>query len=166
MVCLITGEHGTAETVHPAIKGVAGAQSSGAALVSFNAPAFCSYGKEQNLNAPTSKAAAFAYTSALNYLLADRDHIFRIGDTTVVFWAQSGETAYQDLFESVYSDAYEEEDIRHMVEELCRGHGVEFDDTMLEPGMNFYVLGLSPNAARLSVRLFIVQHLRRVFEAY
>ena len=155
MVCLITGEHGTAEAVHPAIKGVAGAQPSGAALVSFNAPAFCSYGKEQNLNAPTGKAAAFAYTSALNYLLADRDHIFRIGDTTVVFWAQSGEAAYQDLFESVYSDSYEEEDIRRMVEELCRGHRVEFDNTMLEPGMNFYVLGLSPNAARLSVRFFM-----------
>lgn len=155
MVCLITGEQGPAEAVHPAIKGVAGAQSSGATLVSFNAPAFCSYGKEQNLNAPTSKAAAFAYTTALNYLLADRDHVFRMGDTTVIYWAQSGETAYQDLFGSVYSDAYEEEDLRHMVEELCKGHGVEFDDTMLEPGMNFYVLGLSPNAARLSVRFFL-----------
>lgn len=155
MVCLITGEQGPAEAVHPAIKGVAGAQSSGAALVSFNAPAFCSYGKEQNLNAPTSKAAAFAYTTALNYLLADRDHVFRTGDTTVIYWAQSGEAAYQDLFGSVYSDAYEEEDLRHMVEELCKGHGVEFDDTMLEPNMNFYVLGLSPNAARLSVRFFM-----------
>jgi len=155
MVCLITGEQGPAEAVHPAIKGVAGAQSSGAALVSFNAPAFCSYGKEQNLNAPTSKAAAFAYTTALNYLLADRDHVFRMGDTTVMYWAQSGETAYQDLFGSVYSDSYEKEDLRHMVEELCKGHGVEFDDTVLEPGMNFYVLGLSPNAARLSVRFFL-----------
>lgn len=155
MVCLITGELGPAVAVHPAIKGVAGAQSSGAALVSFNAPAFCSFGKEQNLNAPTSKSAAFAYTTALNHLLADRDHVFRIGDTTVIFWAQSGETAYQDLFGSVYSDAYEEEDLRHMVEELCKGHGVEFDDTMLEPSMKFYVLGLSPNSARLSVRFFL-----------
>ena len=155
MVCLITGELGPAVAVHPAIKGVAGAQSSGAALVSFNAPAFCSFGKEQNLNAPTSKSAAFAYTTAQNHLLADRDHVFRIGDTTVIFWAQSGETAYQDLFGSVYSDAYEEEDLRHMVEELCKGHGVEFDDTMLEPSMKFYVLGLSPNSARLSVRFFL-----------
>lgn len=155
MVCLVTGERGPAEAVHPAIKGVAGAQSSGAALVSFNAPAFCSFGKEQNLNAPTSKAAAFAYTSALNYLLADRDHVFRIGDTTVVFWAQSGEAAYQDLFGSIFSSAYKEEDLRRMVEELCKGHCVEFDDTMLEPGVNFYVLGLSPNAARLSVRFFL-----------
>ena len=44
--CLVTGNPDVAEPVHPAVKGVAGAQSSGAALVSFNAPAFCSYGKE------------------------------------------------------------------------------------------------------------------------
>ena len=60
MVCLITGERGPVENIHPSIKNVQGAQSSGAALVSFNAPAFCSYGKEQNYNAPTGKYAAFA----------------------------------------------------------------------------------------------------------
>ena len=66
--CLITGQETVPELVHPAIKNVRDAQSSGAALVSFNAPAFCSYGKEQNANAPVSKYAAFAYTSALNHL--------------------------------------------------------------------------------------------------
>ena len=74
MICLVTGEHGTVESTHPSVKNVYGAQSSGAALVSFNAPAFCSYGKEQNYNAPTSKYAAFAYTTALNHLLSDREH--------------------------------------------------------------------------------------------
>ena len=98
MVCLVTGRETSVEAVHPAIKGVQGAQSSGAALVSFNAPAFCSYGKEQNLNAPTGKYAAFAYTSALNHLLKDREHLYRIGDTTVVCWAEGGEPAYQDAF--------------------------------------------------------------------
>ena len=75
----MTGEVGPVEKIHPAIKNVAGAQATGAALVSFNAPAFCSYGKEQNLNAPTGKYAAFAYTAALNHLLADREHVYRIG---------------------------------------------------------------------------------------
>ena len=74
MICLVTGKKGPVENIHPSIKKVYGAQSSGAALVSFNAPAFCSYGKEQNYNAPTSKYAAFAYTAALNHLLDDRDH--------------------------------------------------------------------------------------------
>ena len=97
-VCLVTGEQGPIESVHPAIKNVAGAQSSGAALVSFNAPAFCSYGKEQNLNAPTGKYAAFAYTAALNHLLADREHVYRVGDATVVCWAKGGGSFYQSLF--------------------------------------------------------------------
>lgn len=90
-ICLVTGERELLENVHPAIKNVSGAQPSGAALVSFNAPAFCSYGKEQSLNAPTGKYAAFAYTAALNHLLADKNNVQQIGDTTVVCWAEGAE---------------------------------------------------------------------------
>ena len=67
--CLITGKEAGIARIHPAIKGVMGAQAAGAALVSFNAPAFCSYGHEQGANAPVSEYAAFAYTTALNLLL-------------------------------------------------------------------------------------------------
>lgn len=75
MQCLVTGKEDEIAAVHPSVKGVRDAQSSGAALVSFNAPAFCSYGREQNYNAPVGKYAAFAYTAALNHLLADSDHV-------------------------------------------------------------------------------------------
>ena len=95
--CLVTGNLDVPEAVHPAVKGVAGAQSSGAAIVSFNAPAFCSYGKEQSLNAPVGKYAAFAYTAALNYLLSDKSNVHRIGDTTVVCWAEGAEPQYLSL---------------------------------------------------------------------
>lgn len=88
MQCLVTGREDEITATHPAIKGVRNAQSSGAALVSFNAPAFCSYGREQNFNAPVGKYAAFAYTAALNHLLADRKNVQLIGDTTVVCWAE------------------------------------------------------------------------------
>ena len=156
MVCLVTGERGAVEGVHPAIKNVRGAQSSGAALVSFNAPAFCSYGKEQNFNAPTGKFAAFAYTTALNHLLQDRDHVNYIGDTTVVCWAKGGGSAYQSLFSGVLFDRnYTEVDLLSMVNRLCRGECVEFEQSRLDPNMEFYVLGLSPNAARISVRFFL-----------
>ena len=154
-ICLVTGELGPVESVHPAIKNVTGAQSSGAALVSFNAPAFCSYGKEQNLNAPTSKYAAFAYTSALNALLADRERVFRVGDATVVCWARSGERGYQDVFQMFFSDFYSETDLKGLVGSLCQGNPVVYDETRLDPNMDFYILGLSPNAARLSVRFFL-----------
>ena len=157
-ICLITGECGPVEAVHPAIKNVAGAQSSGAALVSFNAPAFCSYGKEQNLNAPTGKHAAFAYTTALNHLLAGRDHVYRVGDATVVCWAKNGKDAYPSLFSGFAFDAptpYSFSDLQNMVKSLCDSHPVEYDTELLDPNMDFYVLGLSPNAARLSVRFFL-----------
>ena len=152
---MVTGQPGPVESVHPAIKNVAGAQSSGAALVSFNAPAFCSYGKEQNLNAPTGKYAAFAYTSALNALLADREHVFRVGDATVVCWARSGERGYQDVFQTFFSDFYDETDLKGLVGALCQGNPVVYDETKLDPSMDFYILGLSPNSARLSVRFFL-----------
>jgi CRISPR-associated protein Csd1 len=158
MICLVTGQKGPVESIHPSIKGVQGAQSSGAALVSFNAPAFCSYGKEQNLNAPTSQYAAFAYTAALNHLIADREHTSQIGDATVVCWAEGGEPAYQGLFGCALfgkSSVYEEKDLRDMVGQLTQGNAVVFEESRLDPDTPFYVLGLSPNAARLSVRFFL-----------
>jgi CRISPR-associated protein Csd1 len=157
-LCLVTGQKGPVEAVHPSIKGVPGAQSSGAALVSFNAPAFCSYGKEQNLNAPTGQYAAFAYTAALNHLLADRDHVYQMGDTTVVCWAEGGEAAYQSFLGCALFGAlspYEEKDLRDMVKHLVHGDSVSFDETKLDRDKPFYVLGLSPNAARLSVQFFL-----------
>ena len=101
MQCLVTGKEDEIAAVHPSVKGVRDAQSSGAALVSFNAPAFCSYGREQNYNAPVGKYAAFAYTAALNHLLADSDHIQHIGDTTVVCWAEGADDAYPGFFSAV-----------------------------------------------------------------
>ena len=86
--CLITGRQAPFAVLQPKFKGVMGAQSSGAPLVSFNADAFESYGKEQGANAPVSEVAAFRYGAALNWLL-DRanSRSFRLGETTLVFWA-------------------------------------------------------------------------------
>ena len=158
MTCLVTGKRGSVEAIHPSVKGVVGAQSAGAALVSFNAPAFCSYGKEQNLNAPTSKYAAFAYTAALNYLLADTEHISRIGDTTVLFWAEGAEPAYQGLLLGMLGGTptpYSNAELQEKTKKLLCGEKVEFSETLLDPNRTFYILGISPNAARLSVRFFL-----------
>lgn len=158
MICLVTGEHGTVESTHPSVKNVYGAQSSGAALVSFNAPAFCSYGKEQNYNAPTSKYAAFAYTTALNHLLSDWEHVYRMGDTTVVCWARCGGDVYQNMMGWMFfgqEPAYTLSDLQSALKGLCSGRAVELDGARLDPDMDFYILGISPNAARLSVRFFL-----------
>lgn len=159
MVCLVTGKKCAAELVHPSIKGVAGAQSSGAALVSFNGDAFCSFGHEQNLNAPTGKYAAFAYTSALNYLLSDRENVGKIGDTTVLFWAKGGQRQYQSCaMASLFGNlplTYTTSDLRKITLDLINGKHVYFEEAELDPSTTFYVLGLAPNAARLSVRFFM-----------
>lgn len=155
--CLVTGKIDVIEPVHPTIKGVYGAQSSGAAVVSFNASAFCSYGKEQSLNAPVGKYAAFAYTAALNYLISDKDNVHRIGDTTVLCWAEGAEPEY-GLFSNVFlfGDSLPEQitsdELRAAVEQLAKG--LPCEELNLDPGRRFYILGLAPNAARLSVRFF------------
>ena len=157
MQCLVTGREDEITATHPAIKGVRDAQSSGAALVSFNAPAFCSYGREQNYNAPVGKYAAFAYTAALNHLLADRDNVQVIGDTTTICWAEGAEPVYQDLFMSFMSDnmptTISDNDLRTALRELAAGRPCT--DLGVDPNRTFYILGLAPNAARLSVRFFL-----------
>lgn len=170
-ICLVTGERCEPVTVHPPIKGIQGAQSSGAALVSFNAPSFCSYGKEQSLNAPTGKYAAFAYTSALNYLIASSDSAMRLSDTTVLFWARDATPAYSRVFRSCLGDSrYGIDDLRAITQALCAGEPFVFEETRLKPQMEFFILGISPNAARLSVRFFLHNSfgviMRRVQEHY
>ena len=158
--CLITGKYAPIERTHPNISGVPGAQSSGAALVSFNAPAFCSYGHEQGDNAPVSKYAAFAYTTALNRLLADRNHCKHVGDTTILCWAENAEPVYQDamsmfLFGADEATGIQESDVQTALKRLSAGQTVPFLEKELSPDQHFYLLGLAPNAARLSVRFFL-----------
>lgn len=158
--CLVTGALDEIQNTHPTIKGVQGAQSSGAALVSFNASAFCSYNKEQNQNAPVGKYAAFAYTTALNHLLADRKNVHRIGDAAVVCWAENADKQYEDFAADLFfgdgdGDQSDEQwlfALQASVELLAKG--LPCRELDLDPERKFYILGISPNAARLAVRFF------------
>ena len=158
--CLVTGRNAPPERVHPLIKGVKDAQSSGAALVSFNDASSCSYGHKQGENAPVSKYAAFAYTTALNRLLADRDHCQHVGDTTLVCWAENAEPVYQDamsmfLFGADEMHGLQEDDVQAALKRLAAGQTVPFLEGDLAPDQHFYLLGLAPNVARISVRFFL-----------
>ncbi len=156
-VCLVTGKRAVPEKVHPAVKGVRGAQSSGAAIVSFNADSFTSFGKEQSLNAPVGKYAAFAYTTALNRLLADPAHRQFIGDATVVYWAEGAEPAYQDFmtfFLDGGNDEVTDADLDGILKRIARREAAVFRDFPLDPSNRFFILALSPNNARVSVRFF------------
>lgn len=158
-ICLVTGKQGKIARIHGTIKGVQGAQSSGAALVSFNAPAFESYGKEQSFNAPVSNYAVFAYTTALNYLLSKKEYVRQIGDTTVVFWAEDADINCQDVFLAASEPTIDNQEIvRGVFDKLLNHKAVDVDDVIgnINLKQKFYILGLSPNAARLSVRFFYV----------
>jgi len=176
--CLVTGKYLPIERLHPAIKGVPGAQQAGARLVSFNEPAYSSYGKEKGDNAPTSELAAFGYGTALNALL-DSDGVdnkgrpiyrnrIQLGDATTVFWAEAdGEEADQaeDLLGQLFGggpllseaqiEAGHDAQLRDLMVKLEAGYALRDIAPRLD-GLRVYVLGLSPNAARLSVRFWHV----------
>jgi CRISPR-associated protein Csd1 len=154
--CLITGRRAGAARLHPSIKGVRGAQTSGANLVSFNLDAFTSHGWSQGANAPISEAAAHAYTTALNHLLSrgnDR-HRFIEGDTTFVFWA-AAPTLIEDPFGYLLGSYAVNEQESDGTEVRATFNSIK---SGLRPSLNdqtpFYVLGLAPNAARLAIRLW------------
>ncbi len=166
--CLVTGEEGPIAILHPSIKGVMGAQSSGASLVSFNAPAFESYGKEsardnqgQGRNAPVGKYAAFAYGAALNYMVGHADFHGRLGDTTLVYWAEGAEPAYGSAFMAMMGMGGEDKneitqkELSGVMTALCDGRTVKWENVPLNPENRFYILGLAPNASRLSVGFFL-----------
>ena len=173
-ICLVTGEQTEIARIHGLIKGVPGAQSSGAALVSFNAPAFESYGKEQSYNAPVGTYAAYAYTTALNHLLADRSHTSQIGDTTVVYWSEDGDERYQDIFGGTVDPSADNQDIIDGVfKSLEAGKPIAVGEVeeSLSLEQKFYILGLAPNAARIAVRFFyqdsfgnILRHLKEHYD--
>jgi CRISPR-associated protein Csd1 len=170
--CLITGKVDYLARLHePKIKGVWGTQSAGAALVSFNLDAFESYGKEQSINSPVCETAAFQYCTALNYLLrAEGKQRIQIGDATTVFWTERP-SGMESIFGMVFDPPAEDDALRAEVHAALRriSEGA-LPPELGDPTTRFYALGLSPNAARISVRFWlesslgeVVQHLKEHF---
>lgn len=158
-VCLITGETGAVQTLHPATP-IAGAKA-GAKVLSFNERAYESYGKRERKgeNAPVGKRAAFAYTTALNYLLrAGSQQKLRIGDATTVFWADHN-CSFEDDFAAFFDEPRKDDPdpdrgtraIAALLESAKQGVGPALDDRT-----RFFVLGLAPNSARIAIRFWHV----------
>ena len=154
-LCLVTGESDVIERLHTAIKGVWGAQTSGANIVSFNLEAFNSYGKTQGANAPVSKRAAFSYTTALNHLLRKGSpQRLQVGDASVVFWADRP-TEWETGFVDIFGEPAKDDPDRNV--RAVRSLYTAIDRGLLENDTgqaNFFALGLAPNAARLAIRFW------------
>ncbi len=156
--CLVTGKTAPLARLHePKIKGVWGAQSAGAAIVSFNCNAFESYGKLQSINAPLTEKAATQYCKALNQLLDDPRRRFQLGDASTVFWTESP-TEAESLLSFVFEPTQKCEDeglklaLKKVLIKISQGG---YPSEMGPRETPFYVLGLSPNAARISVRFWL-----------
>lgn len=186
--CLVTGEVGPIARLHPAIKNVWGAQSSGASLVSFNLDAFSSYGHEQGDNAQISETAAFAYGAVLNQLLkkGSRQRL-QIADASTVFWADSSNATIakvaEDAFAGLFAGGGDEDEtedegaalpdeamqaakLRPILEQIRAGKPLRALDPELAEGVRFHVLALAPNAARLAVRLWIDNNFGEIADNY
>jgi CRISPR-associated protein Csd1 len=168
--CLITGKNSAIARLHPKIKGVRDAQSAGANIVSFNADAFTSYGKEQSFNAPVSENAAFKYGTVLNYMLqSDKQKMF-MGGSTVVFWAEHASPKYNEIFNAFLSPSAKAEDnktddekthdekqerlIKGVLSAVKSGSKLSIEEEELSKDTNFCILALAPNNARISIRFF------------
>ncbi|MBI4998449.1 MAG: type I-C CRISPR-associated protein Cas8c/Csd1 [Rhodocyclales bacterium] len=166
--CLVSGSADVIERLHAPIKGVWGAQTSGANIVSFNLGAFNSYGKSQSFNAPVGKRATFAYTTALNHLLAkgSRQRV-QVGDASTVFWAEkeSGAAFEEAVLDFLNPPSDDPDAGTRAVASLycCVRDGKPFtsDDTQ-----RFHVLGLAPNAARIAVRFWHVASIAELGKAF
>jgi CRISPR-associated protein Csd1 len=157
-ICLVSGKDEAIERLHASIKGVYGAQTSGANIVSFNLDAFKSFGKDQGANAPVGKTAAFAYTTALNHLLAkDSRQRMQVGDASTVFWAEKANDL-EDQLADFFGEPPKEDPDRGVraVESLFQSIKNGAFITEENQKNRFYVLGLCPNASRIAIRFWIV----------
>jgi CRISPR-associated protein Csd1 len=173
--CLVTGEISPIAIKHRKIQGIKNSQMAGNPLVSFNERAYESYNrfKAQGLNSPVSEKAEFAYSTALNYLLlpSNENKKFYIGDTTVVYWAESEKKEYARAFLGLCEpeeieipvegakpeqDRKAEKKLKKVAEKVRRVQALDVKKLLegLDSNPRFYVLGLAPNVARVSIRFF------------
>jgi CRISPR-associated protein Csd1 len=177
-ICLVTGVYAQTERIHPPIKGMPskGGAKAADSIVSFNEDSFESYGHERGDNAPVSKGAAFGYVTALNKFLEFGSHnTIRLGDMTVVFWADASNAIDAENAESIFASMFgaeiDEEAraknyLRPILEEIRNGQPLQNVAPALEKGVRFYILGLAPNAARISIRFWMEDTFGRLMENY
>jgi len=172
-VCLLSGERDAIARLNNSIEGIYDKPGAPARkyLVAFQKNmGFDSYGKEQGTNAPIGKRAAFAYTTALNHLLASKQRM-QVGDASTVFWAAT-DSKMESLLSQFFDQPPEDNPdqgtnaVKELLEAPLTGTTAIYDS-----GTRFHVLGLAPNAARAAVRFWYVAtvgelagHIRQHFE--
>ncbi|MCQ2485660.1 MAG: type I-C CRISPR-associated protein Cas8c/Csd1 [Clostridia bacterium] len=156
--CAITGENIPIARLHNKIKGIRGSNASGANLISFNGAAEESYCREQSYNSNISETAMKKYTEALNYLLSSKNNHKRIDETTVIYWVESRKSQSDELLSFLLfedDEAIDDSVLESIMEDCHNGNLTEeklanVDD--IDCSANYYIVGIKPNNARLSVK--------------
>jgi CRISPR-associated protein Csd1 len=165
-ICLITGKKVSLTRLIPPVKGVRNANPTGAGIVAVNnkisngsnqgaTPSFASYLKQQGYNSPISEDASENFSKALNWLLdpnPNNPHKIQIGDATTVFWSKqhsSFENSFASFFGFVPKNRPDDDvrAVRGLYESVNTGYIPESEN-------EFFVLGLAPNSARISIRFW------------
>ena len=167
--CAIMGDNLPISRSHGKLSGVRGAQATGAALISFNEESYESYGFTQSYNSRVSLKAEFKYTTILQHLLDNKDYKLFLGDDTTVFWASSPKKECSELFFGLIDGVTEENDdeknpnihifdkkISNMVKSILEAgsKGIYTQDPNFDTNVKYFILGLAPNAGRISIRYF------------
>lgn len=163
--CAVTGRIEPIARIHSKIKGVYGGLATGSVLIGFNNDSENSYGNEQSYNSNISESAMKKYTEALNFLLSSNRHKAMLDEMTIVFWTMSSKDTYEDLFMKLFlgqQDQMDAEKTDAMLKKLlwdARDAKVSEERLqslgMIDPNVDFYMLGLKPNSSRLSVKFII-----------
>ncbi len=171
-ICAVTGEKGEIARLHNKVKGVLGAQSTGASMSCYNNSAEESYGKTQSYNSSVSEKTMKRYTEALNILLSDKNHRAYLDDMTILFWAASPDDSEEtDLFASVFGFDAGKADrartdmiLKSAVNEISLGREPDLSGFDIDEGVEFYIVGLSPNVTRISQKFIYRDKFGNIFK--
>jgi CRISPR-associated protein Csd1 len=150
-VCLVSGERGAVARKH----GRTSIDKDTKSLVAFQKNAgYDSYGKEQCFNAPVSTSSEFAYVTGLNSLLRSKEQRIQIGNTTTIFWAEKDSRFEQEA--SLFFSEPPPDNPDSRIQAVRAAYDAIWNGTYTFPidQCRFFILGLSPNSARISVRLW------------
>ena len=149
-ICLVTGKKTTIARLHNAVKGVNAKPSP---FTSVNLAAFESYGKQQGFIFPVGEQTMFEYTTALNMLL-DGENRFRIGEVSVVCWSEKPTPLESKVALRINGGGKDNPDAH--IDEVKALYKSLHNGKYMEPNGKdkFYLLGLSPNSARIVVRFW------------
>jgi len=171
-LCLVTGTRQPIAITNSSIS-LRNGNPTGCVLVGFQRNSgYDSYHKEQGMNAPISQQANYAYTTALSTLLAPQSkNKFFFNKDTLVFWADR-DNPMEDVFASFFAVPPKDDPNR----------GVKAITALMKAPLTgsigstsskarFYLLQLSPNSARIAVKLWeessvdaLAENMRRYFD--